>query len=265
MQQFRSKVEDNCDSPEERLMYLEQYTTGEPQQIVIGYSYLKADGYSKALSELDRRYGDQDIIVSAFITKALSWGQIRGDDPKELDRFSIFLAECENAVSCLDALKVLEYSENFKKIVGKLPYVLHDKWRNIVYQAKEKGSRVKFGDLVSFVRREASKMNDPTFGREAMKVDLDKKTHNVLKRPKGTFATKKVDVKDLKSESVKLPNTTNSNTKNDIQCKNTVKNDMPVKYTQSQKNNFDNTMAQTDRAFRIPCMHCGGQRKPSWA
>jgi hypothetical protein len=46
MRQFRSKVVANCDDPEECLNYLEQYTSGDAQKIVIGLSYLDAEtGY----------------------------------------------------------------------------------------------------------------------------------------------------------------------------------------------------------------------------
>ena len=55
-------------------------------------------GYEAAIKELDDKYGDQDIIVNAFIAKALSWAPIKPDNPKELDRFTIFLTECQNAV-----------------------------------------------------------------------------------------------------------------------------------------------------------------------
>ena len=51
MRQFRSKVVANCDDPEERLNYLEQYTTGDARQIVIGFSYLDAAmGYDAAVT-----------------------------------------------------------------------------------------------------------------------------------------------------------------------------------------------------------------------
>jgi len=175
MRQFRAKVVANCDDPEEKLNYLEQYTSGEAKQIVIGNSYMDAQkGYDTAVKELDEKYGNQDIIVNGFITKAVSWAPIKPDNPKELERFGVFLAECLNAISSLDALKVLEYSDNMKQIVSKLPYQLHDKWRNIVFQTKETGGRVAFSHLVKFVRREAKKANDPTYGREAISMQLRK-------------------------------------------------------------------------------------------
>ena len=49
-------------------------------------------------------------------------------------------------------------------IIQKLPYMLHDKWRNIVFQAKEMSDKVTFGALVNAVRKEDQKVNEPTFG-----------------------------------------------------------------------------------------------------
>ena len=173
MRRFKTKVLVNCDDMDERLNFLEQFTTGEPNRIVVGYSYLDATkGYHAALQEMEDRYGDPDVIINAFIKKALSWPTIKPDNPKALDDFGVFLRECENAIQSLDAIKVLEYSDNFKQIVSKLPYVMQDRWRNIVYQTKEKGDRVKFSHLVKFVQREAKKSNDPTFGKEAMTKTL---------------------------------------------------------------------------------------------
>ena len=177
MRQFKAKVIANCDDPEERLNYLEQYTSGEPRQIVIGFSYLDAEkGYKAAIRELDERYGDQEITVQAFFTKALSWTPIKADNPKELDRFAVFLSECDNAIKCIDAMKILEYSDNLKKIVAKLPFHMHDRWRSIVYQTKERGQRVTFSDLVKYIRMEAKKASDPIFGREAISKTMDSKT-----------------------------------------------------------------------------------------
>jgi hypothetical protein len=88
LRQFKAKVVANCDDPEERLSYLEHYTSGEPQRIVIGYSYLDAQrGYDAAMKELSEKYGDQDSIVSAYVNKALSRPSI--NNARELDRFAV--------------------------------------------------------------------------------------------------------------------------------------------------------------------------------
>jgi hypothetical protein len=169
MRQFNTSIANNCVSPEERLNYLEQFTRGQPKDIVAGWLHVDPNiGYTAAVRELQELYGDEDVIVNAFVSKVLAWSSIRADKPSDLSKFSIFLTECENAVSGLDAMGVLNYSENMKRIIGKLPYYLHDRWRNLVYATKEKGERVTFSKLVKFVRAEAKKSSDPTYGREAM-------------------------------------------------------------------------------------------------
>ena len=155
MRQFKTKIVVNCDSYDDMLCYLEQYTVGEPHQIVIGCSYMEAkEGYKTAIKELDERYGDQDVIVNAYVNKALKWSTIKADNPKELDRFAVFLKECCNAVKSINVLEVLEYSENLKTLVMKLPFSHQEKWRNLVAQTKEKGQRVKFQHLVDLVVNE---------------------------------------------------------------------------------------------------------------
>ena len=67
-----------------------------------------------------------------------------------------------------EAIKVLEYSENMRQLVGKLPYHLQERWRNLVWNIKERGGIVKFQNLVDFVKRESKKANDPTYGKEAL-------------------------------------------------------------------------------------------------
>ena len=95
------------------------------------------EGYKTALKELDERYGDQDVIVNAYVNKALKWSTIKADNPKELDKFAVYLKECGNAVKSINAL-------NLKKLAMKLPFSHQEKWRNLVAQTKEKGQHVKF-------------------------------------------------------------------------------------------------------------------------
>jgi hypothetical protein len=199
MRQFNSRIVANTLTNEERMNYLEQYTSGEANKIVLGYSTLDSDkGYPAVLKEFQDRYGDSDKIAHAYIHKALNWPLIDANNAKAIDDFSIFLMECENAVTSIEAAKVLEYPDNMLQLVKTLPYHLHDKWRNIVYGLKEKNLKIKFSDLTSFVRREAKKSTDPVYGRDAL-VRKDSTTgkkggpkfvtqkHPV--RAKGTFAT----------------------------------------------------------------------------
>ena len=108
LRQFKTRIIANCEDYDERLNYLEQYTTGDAHKIVTGYSYLNSEkGYKAALRELELKYGDVDVIVNAFVKRAISWPTIKGDNAKALDDFAMFLAECENAVDDLQAVRVL--------------------------------------------------------------------------------------------------------------------------------------------------------------
>ncbi|XP_033118249.1 uncharacterized protein LOC117117882 [Anneissia japonica] len=127
MRQFKFKIEGIC-SNDEKMAYLEQYTIGEANKIVVGYSFLDADvGYPAAIEELKRKYGDVDAMANEYIKKVLSWEYIRADDPKGLDAFAVFLKECRAATQTIGGMGVLEYSENLKKILQKLPNFMHDR------------------------------------------------------------------------------------------------------------------------------------------
>ena len=154
LRQFNTRICHNTDSYEERLNFLLQFTTEEAHRIVIGYSHLDSErGYNAALKEFRDRYGDTDVIAQSYIKKALDWPIIKTDDAKALDSFSIYLKECQFAIENVEAARMLEYSENVKLLVKKLPYYLHEKWRNIVYDLKEKRQIVKFHHLVNFAKK----------------------------------------------------------------------------------------------------------------
>ncbi|VDI41133.1 Hypothetical predicted protein [Mytilus galloprovincialis] len=169
LRQFDARVVANTDSYDERLNFLLQFTIGEPHRIVSGFSHLDAKkGYEAALEEFNDRYGDPDVIAHAYVKRALDWSVIKPDNAKALDDFSIFLRECLYAVENVEAARILEYSENLKHLVKKLPYYLHEKWRNIVYDTKGRKETVKFQQLVNFVKKEAKKAIDPIYGKEVL-------------------------------------------------------------------------------------------------
>ena len=166
IRQFNTKVCANTSSYEERSNFLLQFTSGEANRIVTGYSHFNAEaGYKAALNEFKDRYGDPDVIAQAYVKSALNWQAIKQDNTRALDDFAIFLTECQYAVYNVDSARVLEYSENMKLLIRKLPFYLQEKWRNIVYELKDKKQTVKFENLVN---KEAKKANDPIYGREVM-------------------------------------------------------------------------------------------------
>ena len=126
LRQFNAKVVQNTETDAERMNYLEQLTSGEANKVVSGFGHLTDEfAYKSAMNALEERYGDNDVIVAAFIKRALDWPQVK--DAKMLDEFSLFLVECENAAASINSNSVLDFSENIKRLLSKLPVYMHDR------------------------------------------------------------------------------------------------------------------------------------------
>jgi len=235
LRQFNTRIVINTDSYEELLTYLLQFTVGEPHRIVNGFSHLDAKiGYQAALDEFKDRYGDPDVIAHSFVKKALDWPLIKQDNSKELDEYAIFLMECLYAVENIEAVKVLEYSENLKYLVKKLPYYLQEKWRNIVYETKAKHEIVKFKQLVEFVKREAKKANDPVYGKDVMR------TTSSVKRLQENIGTKSQSFRTRKAFTTTAAET-------DRYCSRHESVDVTI------TNRYN---SNTRSAFTKPCVFC---------
>ncbi|XP_033121389.1 uncharacterized protein LOC117120474 [Anneissia japonica] len=94
IRQFKSRIVSNTDTSEERMTYLEELTTGEANKVVCGFSHLPSEkAYQAAMDQLSDRYGDNEVIASTYIKKALEWPTIRPGEPKALDEYALFLVE----------------------------------------------------------------------------------------------------------------------------------------------------------------------------
>lgn len=116
-------------------------------------------------------------------------------------------------------MQILEYSENIKQLMCKLPYYLHDRWRNIVLRTKTNKQLIKFGHFVKFVEDEAKKVNDLTYGSSALanKGNIDtNKNFNPRKgvRQGSTCAT------DLNNQPTNSPIASCSYCKNPLKLEN---------------------------------------------
>ena len=70
MRQFDYYASSYCENDSERLAYLEQFTEGEPHEVVIGYSSLGASaGYEAAMRETKERYGNEEVIANAHLKR----------------------------------------------------------------------------------------------------------------------------------------------------------------------------------------------------
>ena len=164
---FESLVETRTFSSSDRLYYLEQFTAGDVKELVRSCHHLPPDeGYDQARWLLKKKFGDEYRIASAYETKALDWPNIRPEDGAALNRFSIFLTSCRNALASSRYISNFDQPGNIQKLVFKLPYSLRERWRRTADDVMEFQARpVEFSDFVAFVNREVRIITNPVFGK----------------------------------------------------------------------------------------------------
>lgn len=164
---FENLVESRTFSSTDRLYYLEQFTAGDVKELVRSCHHLPAEeGYDEARRLLRRKYGDDYRIASAYEMKALDWPSIKAEDGVALNRFSVFLASCKNALAGSQYISKFDQPGNIQKLVLKIPYSMRERWRRLADDIMDRQLRpVQFSDFVAFVDREARILTNPVFGK----------------------------------------------------------------------------------------------------
>ena len=164
---FESLVEAGTFSCTDRLYYLEQFTAGDVKELVRSCHHLPLDeGYYQARWLQKKKFGDEYRVASAYETKALDWPNIKPEDGAALNRFSIFLASCRNALASSRYISNFDQAGNIQKLVFKLPYSLRERWRRTANDVMEFQARpVEISDFVAFVNREVRIITNPVFGK----------------------------------------------------------------------------------------------------
>ena len=155
---FESLIESRTVSGTERLYYLEQYTAGVVKELVQSCHHLATDeGYAEARRLIEKKFGDEFRIASAYESKALNWPPVKSEDGSALSSFSVYLASCKNAMKGSQYSSNFDQPDNIQKLILNLPYNMRERWRRVVDDIMElQGRPVKVDDLVSFIDREAS-------------------------------------------------------------------------------------------------------------
>lgn len=97
--------------------------------------------------------------------KAFKWPQIKAEDVKTLNAFSLFLVSCRNAMEDIDYMEEMNNPTNMRVIISKLPFKMKERWRVHAFDLQElRKRRARFADLVNFVDRQAKIISDPLFG-----------------------------------------------------------------------------------------------------
>lgn len=163
---FDHAVDNRADSYQDKLYYLEQYTSGEPQELVRSCEHMLPErGYKEARRLLKRQYGDELKIANAYMDKALRWPQIKPEDGKALSAYALFLIGCRNTMDDIEFMEEMDNPTNMRVVISKLPYKIREKWRTAAFEIHEEGrGRARFSHLVDFIDRQAKVALDPLFG-----------------------------------------------------------------------------------------------------
>lgn len=167
---FHRVVSDRITRDDEKLTYLELYTSGLAKKMVSACQYLPTEeGYKTALSSLEERFGKEDTIVRESLTKVTNWPRIKNGDAQDLEVFLLQLHDCRNMLlSGMRGFLELEWEETLRRVLARLPSTLQEKWRDKAAQIKYQDSRqAAFEDVVDFVREETQKIADPVLGTES--------------------------------------------------------------------------------------------------
>ena len=165
MKAFQEMIADCCETDSQRFYYLEKYTTGLPKELVKSCENENPSvGYKSAIKMLNREFGDERVIATAYLEKLRQFKEIKNEDAKALRKFAFFLLSCANMMSSVSPLNQLNSSYEIKQIVMKLPFKMRDRWRTNVYYIAKQGRQESFRDLAEFVHEQAEILSSPIYG-----------------------------------------------------------------------------------------------------
>ncbi|XP_071951906.1 uncharacterized protein [Antedon mediterranea] len=190
---FESRVSTRTQRTSEKLHYLEQYTMGDANSLVRSCMHLDAEtGYKEAWRLLKEKYGNEYKITQEYIEQLTNWNIIKPDDVEGLEKFSIYLTTCKNAMDDLKSMREMEHPKNLQTIVRKLPYYIQDRWSRKSLEIRDKHNQITFANLVNFITQEVRVATDPVFGRQTKRDKVKPETKPDRKHTQ-SFA---VDVKE---------------------------------------------------------------------
>ena len=106
-------IESKTSSPSARLYYLVQYTTGQVQELMHSCLPMRDDeGYREARKLLLERFGQPYKIACALVEEIANGSVIRADDGASLQKLSVQLTSCSNA------LKEIGYVSKHLKLIN---------------------------------------------------------------------------------------------------------------------------------------------------
>ena len=162
---FSALIDSKPMDAQTKLNFLSQYVSGKPKQVVDQYILIGTeDAYKSARALLQERYGNCNVVGSAFMNKLENWPRIGVRDSEALRDLSDFLQKIIAARESIPSLAVLDFAKENVKILAKLPHQIQNKWRGTVQAcrvSKGDGAYPPFSEFAAFVKESAARANIP--------------------------------------------------------------------------------------------------------
>jgi len=97
---FEHCVEEKTSTYQDCLYFLEQYTRGQPRELVRSCLHMTPQqGYQRAKGLLKEHFGNEHKIATTYIHKVFAWPVVKAEDVQALNEFALFLRGCCNAMT----------------------------------------------------------------------------------------------------------------------------------------------------------------------
>ena len=162
---FDAIVDSHVHCTDVKINLLCQHLAGDAKSSVLGLlSHRSETSYKAARKRLKERYGNPSILCQAFLDRIEEWPVMKANQPKELQQFSDLLVQTAELRKSIGGLRILDFPQESKKILIKLPMYFENEWREAVYKWRDKkgsDSYPPFDHLVEFTERRATRANIP--------------------------------------------------------------------------------------------------------
>jgi len=183
---FETLIESKVFDPNERMYFLEQYTSGKAKELISGCIQSKSEeSYFEAKALLKKHYGDPFKIANAHTTKLCHWPSIKPNDGMALHDFAMAMEQAKCAMKGMSHMNDLNTAHVLRQLWEKLPRYLRSKWTETNNKTKAvKGRMANFEEFVEFVRVQADLATDPVFSEGSVSRQATEERDKIFTQPR---------------------------------------------------------------------------------
>ena len=182
---FETNVESKTIDSTARLALLIQYCRGPARRAIEGCSILSSDdGYAKARSILESRFGQRHVIARAQIRRITSGPCIRPGDGIGLLDLATDLRNCVVTLTQMNYMADLNCCNSIMNVLRRLPHNIQSQWAEQAYKILQRGREPLMQDLADFVELRAAVVNSEYGQLVEGKSDRSDVMHNTRQAPR---------------------------------------------------------------------------------